>query len=68
MLASCASSEAGLKRATASNVGNVLSNDVTVSDIDRSALSVSWKAKVNNINYSCESDDMIKKVNCVIKN
>ncbi|APC97068.1 hypothetical protein [Francisella frigiditurris] len=67
ILASCASSETGLKQATANNIGGVLSNDVAVSDIDRGATTVSWKAKVNNTNYSCESDDMVRKVNCVAK-
>lgn len=65
LLVSCASSETNLKQATANNIGGILSNNVTVSDIDRGATTVSWKAKTNDTNYSCESDDMVRKVNCV---
>jgi len=65
LLASCASSEANLKQATAKNIGGVLSSNVDVSDIDRGATSVSWKARANDTSYSCESDDMVRKVNCV---
>lgn len=64
-LVGCASTEAGLQKATASKIGGVMSKDISVSDIDRGATSVSWKAKANNVNYSCESDDMVRNVNCV---
>ena len=64
-LASCASSTAGLQKATASNVGGVLSSQVSVSDIDRGATSVAWNAQVNTDKYSCESDDMVHNVSCV---
>jgi len=65
LLVSCASSPAGLQKATASNVGGVLSSQVSVSDIDRGATSVAWNAQVNTDKYSCESDDMVHNVSCV---
>ncbi|KFJ42725.1 hypothetical protein IBE48_04855 [Francisella philomiragia] len=64
-LAGCASSEANLKMATAKQIGNVVSDDVSVSNIDRGATTVNWQAKANDTNYKCEADDMVRSVNCV---
>lgn len=65
-MVSCASTGANLQRATATSIGkNTLSGDYTVSNIKRGATSVSWKAKNKDGKcYSCEADDMVRKVNC----
>lgn len=65
LLTSCAMTNSGLQRATATNLGgNKLSSDYTVSNIKRSMMSVSWEAKSKDGKcYSCEADDMLRKVN-----
>ena len=64
LVTGCASNPLALQSATASHFTNVIASDVTVSDIDRGVLNVSWTANVNGTNYACEADDMIRHSNC----
>ena len=64
-LTSCANTSANLKRETARFIGNISSEQVTVSNIQRGATEVKWKAHTNNGLYNCESDDMVRRVHCV---
>ncbi len=65
LLSACASSPEKLQRATANHIGGITSSDVSVSDINQDMTAVTWKAKTNNAKYHCESDDMVREVNCV---
>lgn len=65
LLAACASSNDNLQRASAIEIGNTRTGDVTVSDVNRKAMSVSWKAKAPAGCYECDADDMVRKVHCV---
>lgn len=65
MLCACASTNDNLQRATAVEIGNTRTGDVTVSDINRKATSVSWTAKAPAGCYECDADDMVRKVHCV---
>lgn len=65
MLSGCASTTEGLQKATANKVSGVLSSDVVVYDIDRGATDVKWGADVKGTKYKCESDDMVRNVNCI---
>lgn len=65
LLGGCASSNDNLQRATAQEIGNTLTNDVAVSDVNRKATNVSWKAKAPAGCYQCDADDMVRKVHCV---
>lgn len=58
-------SDANLKIATAAHLKNMLSDDVTVSDVKRKMLSVRWTAETPAGTYRCEADDMVRNVNCV---
>lgn len=60
-----ANSDKNLRRATAAAIGNTLSDDVSVYEVKRGALSVRWKAKAPSGSYVCEADDMVRSVNCV---
>ncbi len=62
---SCASTNENLQRATAQEIGNTLTGDVTVSNVDRGATSVSWSAKAPSGCYQCDADDMVRRVHCV---
>ncbi len=63
----CASSTQNIKSKTASHIGGVLSDQVTITNIDRGMTEVKWNAKTPNGSYRCEADDMMKNVNCVKK-
>ncbi len=65
ILCACASSSDNLQRATATEIGNTRTSDVSLSDVDRKATSVSWKAKAPAGCYECDADDMMRKVHCV---
>ena len=65
-LASCASTGGSLQLATASFIGgNMAPEQVTVSDIHRSATTVKWQAQTPKGNYSCSADDMVRRPYCV---
>jgi len=64
----CASTGDNLQRETARSIGgNVSPEQVTVSDIDRGATSVKWKATAPNGRYDCSADDMVRRVLCTKK-
>jgi hypothetical protein len=64
-LCSCASSIGNLQRATAKEVGNTLTKDVTIYDVHRGVTNASWFAKTPSGCYECDSDDMVRQVHCV---
>jgi hypothetical protein len=64
-LVSCASTSESLQRATAIGVGNTLTKDVTVYNVNRGMSSVSWQAKTPSGCYECDADDMVRNVHCV---
>jgi len=67
-LIGAASSEENLKRETARSIGgNISPEQVKVSDIDRGATNVKWKASAPSGNYECSADDMVRRVLCVKK-
>jgi hypothetical protein len=64
-LSGCASTTENLRMETARFLGgNVSPGQVTVTDIDRGASNVKWKAAAPNGNYDCWADDMLRKVSC----
>ena len=64
----CASIGDNLQRETARSIGgNVSPEQVTVSDIDRGATSVKWKASAPTGSYDCSADDMVRRVLCIKK-
>ena len=64
----CASTVDNLQRETARSIGgNVSPEQVTVSDIDRGATSVKWKASAPTASYDCSADDMVRRVLCTKK-
>jgi hypothetical protein len=64
----CASTGENLQRETARAIGgNVSPEQVRVSDVDRGATSVKWKATAPSGNYDCSADDMVRRVLCVKK-
>lgn len=65
VLCSCASSIGNLQRATADEVGNTLTKDVTIYNVHRGVTNASWFAKTPSGCYECDSDDMIRRVHCV---
>jgi hypothetical protein len=68
LLSACASTAENLQRETARSIGsNISPNDVTVSNINRGATSVSWDAAAKGVNYNCSADDMVRRVSCVKK-
>jgi hypothetical protein len=64
-LISCASTSESLQRATAIGVGNTLTKDVTIYNVNRGMSSVSWQAKTPSGCYECDADDMVRNVHCV---
>jgi len=64
--AGCASSVQDLQRESARNISSDLKpNDVTINNVKRSAMSVSWQAVVSDGTiYNCDADDMVRRVNC----
>lgn len=64
-MASCQSSTASLQRATASSVGNTLSDEVVITNVKRGVSNVTWDAKKGNECFKCEADDMVRRTNCV---
>jgi hypothetical protein len=62
---SCASSIESLQRATAIEVGNTRTGDVTIFNVHRGATSVSWQAKTPSGCFECDADDMVRRVHCV---
>lgn len=61
----CASSQANLLRESARFMGT-LPEDVTVSNVDRKASSVTWLATSPTKGvWSCTSDDMLRRPLCV---
>lgn len=65
LLAGCASTDENLQRATATEIGNTRTGDVTVSSVNRKATSVSWQAKAPTGCYECDADDNVRRVHCV---
>ena len=64
-LVGCASTPDNLQRETARSIGGLTSDQVTVSEVERGATNVSWKATTPSGHYNCEADDMVRRVNCV---
>jgi len=61
----CANTAANLQMETARYIGgNLSAEQVAVSDIDRGAIDVKWKASAPNGNYDCSADDMVRHVLC----
>lgn len=58
-------SDKNLKIATATKIGNMLSDDIVLSDVKRGMLNVKWTATTPSGTYRCEADDMVRSVNCV---
>lgn len=54
-----------LKIATATKIGNMLSGDIVLIKVERGWLNVEWTASTPTGTYRCESDDMVRRVNCV---
>jgi hypothetical protein len=67
VLSSCASTTTNLQRETARNIGDLHPDQVTVSNIKRSATSVTWDADTPKGAYSCSADDMVRRSHCVKK-
>lgn len=65
LLVGCASTPDNLARETARSIGGLRSDQVTISDVKRSASSVSWVATTPSGVYDCEADDMVRRVNAV---
>ena len=65
LICSCASTTGNLQRATADEVGNTLTKDVTIYNVNRGVTNVSWFAKTPSGCYECDSDDMVRRVHCV---
>ena len=63
----CASNIQSLQRESARSIGNNLRpNDVSITEVNRSAMNVDWKATTpDGITYNCNADDMVRRVNCV---
>lgn len=62
----CASGTTSLASATAMSVGqNLAPEEVTVTDVHRSAMSVRWLATTPKGHYSCSADDMVRRPYCV---
>jgi hypothetical protein len=61
------SGEATLQRESALSIGKgtLLPEQVKVSNIDRGAYNVTWVASTPKGKFSCSSDDMVRRVNCV---
>jgi hypothetical protein len=66
-LTSCASNIQSLQRESARNIGNNLRpGDITITNVNRGALNVDWKATTSDrTTYNCNADDMVRRVNCV---
>ena len=65
VLSACANTQGNLERETARFIGGISSEQVTVSNVDRGATDVKWKAETPAGRYNCEADDMVRRVNCV---
>ena len=65
LLCSCASSIESLSGATAKEVGNTLTKDVTIYNVHRGATTVSWQAKTPSGCYECDAEDMMRQVRCL---
>lgn len=64
----CANTSANLQRETARYIGsNVMPEQVTVSNVDRSVSDVKWRASAPTGNYDCSADDMVRRVYCTKK-
>lgn len=65
--AGCASNIQSLQRESARVIGNNLRpSDITITDVQRGALNVDWKATTpDGTKYDCNADDMVRRVNCV---
>ncbi len=68
LMLGCANTGANLQRETARSIGgNVSPEQVAVSDVDRGATAVKWKATAPTGKYECSADDMLRRVLCVKK-
>jgi len=62
----CASSLANLQRETARSIGgDVMPEQVTISNVKRGMTDVKWDAETPDNKYKCYADDMLRRVNCV---
>ena len=62
LLVACASSMGNIQRESARSIGDVMPDDVTVTEVQRGASSVKWMATTNKGVYSCSSDDMMRRL------
>jgi len=61
----CASSTGSLQQATAMSIGgNVLPDNVVVSNVDRGMTRVTWSASASGHRYACSADDMVRRPYC----
>jgi len=67
ILSGCASSIDNLQRESARNIDTIIHpKDIQITDIQRGAMNVNWKATViDGTVYSCSADDMVRRVYCV---
>ena len=65
LLGACASSDMGLRRATAAQVGqSVTPEQVELSNIVHTVVSVTWDAATPQGKYACKSDDAMHRPKC----
>ena len=64
-IAGCASTPDNLARESARTIGALRPDQVTISEVKRSATSVSWVATTPSGVYDCFADDMVRRVNAV---
>lgn len=68
IMCGCASTGENLQRETARSIGeNTSPEQVTVTNVDRGATNVTWKATAPTGNYDCSADDMVRSVLCTKK-
>jgi uncharacterized protein YcfL len=65
LCAGCASAPDNLARETARAVGGLRPDQVTVSEVKRTATSVSWLATTPSGVFDCSADDMVRRVNAI---
>ncbi len=62
----CASTTNGLQKATARNIqSDYMSTEIEISNVERQAMNVDWKAKTPDGKvFRCSADDMVREVKC----
>ena len=63
----CAASVEHIRAASATSIGEQISEEVEIENIERGAKALKWDAKTKTFSYRCFADEKLRRTLCIKK-